>query len=71
MIEFEVFEAGGQRRTFVVQVNSIATITPAGTTGTLIVLTDGRQFTATAPYPRVREALLTVRNQFVSLVEAA
>ena len=37
MIEFEVFEAGGQRRTYVVQVNSIATITPAGTTGTLIV----------------------------------
>ena len=66
-----VLEAGGQRRTYVVQVGSIATITPAGTTGTLIVLADGRQLTAAVPYPRMREAVLTVRNQFVSLVEAA
>ena len=70
MIEFEVFEAG-QRRTYIVQVDSIATITPVGPDGTLLVLTDGRQLTAAVPYQRLREALLTVRNQFVSLVEAA
>jgi len=71
MIEFEVFEPGGQRRVYVVQVDSISTITPAGNSGTLIVLSDGRQLSATVPYQRVREAVLTVRNQFISLVEAA
>jgi hypothetical protein len=65
MIEFEVFESGSQRRVYLVQVGSIATISPAGNSGTLIVLSDGRQLSAAVPYPRVREAVLTVRNQFV------
>jgi hypothetical protein len=71
MMEFEVFEPGGQRRVYLVQVGSIATISSAGSSGTSIVLSDGRQLSAAVPYPRVREAVLTVRNQFVSLIEAA
>jgi hypothetical protein len=70
MLEFEVVE-GGQRRTYVVQVSSISTMTPQGATATSIVLTDGRQFSAAVPYERMRDALLTVRNQFVTLIEAA
>ena len=65
MIEFEVFEPGGQRRVYLVQVGSIATISPAGNSGTLIVLSDGRQLSAAVPYSRIREAVLTVRNQVV------
>jgi hypothetical protein len=70
MLELEVFE-GGQRRTYVVQVSSISTITPQGPAATSIVLTDGRQFSAVVAYEQMREALLTVRNQFVTLIEAA
>jgi hypothetical protein len=65
MIEFEVLEPGGQRRVYVVQVDSIATITPADS-GTLIALSDGRRLSAAMPYQRVREAVLTVRNQFIT-----
>lgn len=46
MIELEVVEAGGRRRVYLVQVNSIATIASAGASGTLIVLTSGRELLA-------------------------
>ena len=68
MIEFNAF-VNGQERTYVLQIGTIAQVTRSGAARTSVVLTSGNEILALVPYDRFREALSTVRSQFVSLVE--
>jgi len=70
MIEFNAL-VGGQQRIYILQISTIAHVTRAGTSRTSVVLTNGTEITAMVPYERFRDALSTVRSQFVSLLEAA
>lgn len=65
MIELPLDEAPGTR---VVNIHDIVSFEPSAGSGTLIVMRDGRTFRTRADYAQVRAAMLTVRNQFESLV---
>jgi hypothetical protein len=69
MIEFE-YLSGGARRVVVIQTSSILSYEPFGQDSTNVILANGREILATAPYPMFRDAVNTVRNQFISLVPA-
>jgi hypothetical protein len=68
MIEFNAL-VNGQERTWILQIGTIAHVTPSGAARTSLVLTNGNEIQALVPYDRFREALRTVRSQFVSLLE--
>jgi hypothetical protein len=69
MIEFYVVD-GASPRARVVSVDAIATVTPAREGQTVLTLTTGDAMTADVPYERFRDAIRSVRSQFVSLLEA-
>lgn len=68
MIEFEAL-VGGKTRVYILQISTIAHVTRAGDGRTAVLLTDGTEILADVTYERFREAVSTVRSQFVSLVE--
>jgi hypothetical protein len=68
MLEFE-YLAGTVRRTTVVTIASIARFSPSGD-GTHVTFVDGTDLLATVPHSTFRDAVLTARSQFVSLVPA-
>ncbi len=70
MIEFNAL-VGGQPRVYILQIGTIAHVTRASAALTSVVLTNGTEILATVPYERFRDALSTVRSQFVSLLEAS
>jgi hypothetical protein len=69
VIEFDGVR-GGETRTYILQVSTIATVTATSDMQTALTLTDGTELTASAPHQRFRDALRTARSGFVSLVEA-
>jgi len=69
MIEFNALIAG-RSRVMVLLVSMIGSCEQTAGGHTAVTLTDGRELTALVPYERFRAAILTTRNQFVSLVEA-
>lgn len=68
MIEFNAL-VNGQERTYVLQVGTIAHVTRSGAARTAVLLANGMEILALVPYERFRDALSTVRSQFVTLVE--
>jgi hypothetical protein len=68
MLEFEI-QVGGARQTRVIMLRQIAWFGPSGE-GTHVKLDDGTDLQAVAPYAMFKQAALTVRNRFVSLVPA-
>ena len=63
-------QTGGMRRPIVVQTSAIAHYSPSGASSTSVTLTDGTELLAVVPYATLRDAVYTVRNQFISLVPA-